>query len=163
VFDFFFYGTLVDADVRQLVLGRAVPDDAVLRAELPGFRRYSVQGQSYPAAVPQTDASTDGVVMENVGVSDAAMLSCFEGVNYEARLCRVTVQDGDVQTREAWIFVAGDNIPRANSGWSIGEWRAQHKPAFVELAKSWLDSISADDISAAERMWRERLAATEPR
>ena len=163
MFDFFFYGTLVDADVRRLVLGRDVPDNTLIRAELSGFCRYAVQGQPYPAAVPQAGASIDGVIMPSVGLRDAGILSCFEGADYEAQLCRVTVPTDNAIDRHAWVFVASNRVPRADSAWSFIDWRANHKPEFTEIAQSWLDAISAVDLSAAERLWRERLDPPEPR
>ncbi|MDH3232170.1 MAG: gamma-glutamylcyclotransferase [Alphaproteobacteria bacterium] len=163
MFDFFFYGTLVDADIRRLVLGRDIPDDALISANLSGYCRYAVQGRPYPAAVQQAGASIDGVIMPCVGLRDAGILSCFEGADYEAQLCRVTVPADDVSERGAWVFVASNRVPRAETTWSINDWRAKHKPEFIQIAQSWLDAVSADDLSAAERLWRERLDPPEPR
>lgn len=160
VFDFFFYGTLVDADVRRLVLGREVPDHVMRPALLSGFRRYAVRGQPYPAAVPVAGATVDGVLLTGASLRDAAMLSCFEGNDYDEQLCRVSQGGGgDAGCCDAWVFVASDRVPHDESGWSIDEWRAQHKPAFVEIAKAWLGGIGAADIAAAETVWRERSLA----
>lgn len=156
MFDFFFYGTLVDADVRRLVLGRAVPGDAVFPATLSGFQRYAVREQPYPAAVPRPGASIDGVVLPSASLRDAAMLTCFEGADYEAKLCRVMTSTETGAEQDAWVFVATDRVPRGATGWSIEEWRARHKLAFIEIATSWLDGISDTDIAAAEMVWRER-------
>jgi hypothetical protein len=156
VFDFFFYGTLVDADVRRLVLGREVSDAAVQPAELAGFQRYAVQQQPFPAAVPQQGATVDGVIMPGASLSDAAMLTCFEGSDYEAQLCRVTSSAAGGRDQDAWVFVASDRVPRGEPSWSIDDWRAQHKPAFFEIAAKWLSQISDADVSAAEALWRQR-------
>ena len=156
MFDFFFYGTLVDADVRQLVLGREVPEAAVQPAELAGFQRYAVREQPFPAAVPQPGSTIDGVIMPSASLNDAAMLTCFEGSDYEARLCRVTCSAIGGRDQDAWVFVASDRVPRGEPGWSIDDWRAQHKPAFFEIAAKWLSAISDADVSAAEELWRRR-------
>jgi hypothetical protein len=156
VFDFFFYGTLVDADVRRLVLGREVSDAAVQPAELAGFQRYAVQQQPFPAAVPQQGATVDGVIMPGASLSDAAMLTCFEGSDYEAQLCRVTSSAAGGRDQDAWVFVASDRVPRGEPSWLIDDWRAQHKPAFFEIAAKWLSQISDADVSAAEALWRQR-------
>ncbi len=156
MFDFFFYGTLVDADVRRLVLGREVPDAEVRPAELAGYQRYTVREQPYPAAVPQPGATIDGVVMSGASLIDAAMLTCFEGADYEAQLCRVTSSANGNRDQDAWVFVASDRVPRGEPSWSIDEWRARHKPAFLEIAANWLGGISDADLSAAEDLWRQR-------
>ena len=156
MFDFFFYGTLVDADVRRLVLGREVPDAVVQPADLAGFQRYAVHEQPFPAAVPQPGATVDGVILPGASLSDAAMLTCFEGANYEAQLCRVTSSALGSRDQEAWVFVASDRVLRGEPHWSIDDWRAQHKPAFLEIAGQWLSEISDADVSAAEQLWRQR-------
>jgi len=162
VFDFFFYGTLVDADVRRLVLGRDVLDDTLIPADLSGFCRYAVRRRPYPAAVPQAGARIDGVIMPGVGLREAAILSCFEGADYAAQLCPVTARADNATGRHAWVFVASDRVPRADPAWSIVDWRANHKPQFIEIAQSWLDAISVIEISAAEQFWREQLDPPEP-
>lgn len=159
MFDFFFYGTLVDADVRRLVLRREVPDEMVVPAVLSAFKRYAVRGRPYPAAVPVAGASIDGVVMPQVSLRDAAMLTCFEGSDYEARLCQVTPSSDPGTSRSAWVFVASERVPHSEAAWSIDDWRAQHKPAFIEIATSWLGRINESDIGTAEQVWRDRLAA----
>lgn len=157
MFDFFFYGTLVDADVRRLVLGREVPDAAVRPAVLAGFRRYTVREQPYPAALPQAGSTIDGVIMPKVSLRDATMLTCFEGADYEARLCPVTDLADGGREQEAWVFIASDRVRRGDPEWSIDDWRTRYKPAFFEIAAGWLDGINDADTSAAERLWRQRL------
>jgi len=163
--DFFFYGTLVDAEIRRLVLGREVPDAAMRAALLPEHRRYSVQGQPYPATVPEAGATTDGVIMSGASLQDAAILSCFEGQDYDAVARRVTIPKiGAASVDElleptAWVFIASERVARDRGEWSIDDWRAEHKPAFLAIANRWLDGINADDIKKEERRWRQRLGA----
>jgi len=163
MFDFFFYGTLVDADVRQLVLGRPVPDAAVQPATLQEFQRYSVLDQPYPAAVPQPGSAIDGVVMPGASLVDAAKLTCFEGSDYEAELRRIAMAGvtgaGGENERDVWVYIASERVPRGGPGWSIDDWRSRHKPAFIEIANAWLDAISDTDLAAAEDLWRSRLQA----
>lgn len=161
MFDFFFYGTLVDADVRQLVLGRPIPDAAVRSATLQDFQRYSVLDQPYPAAVPQPGSAIDGVVMPGASLVDAAKLTCFEGSDYEVQLRRVMIVGNtggsSEDERNAWVYIASERVPRGDPGWSIDDWRSRHKPAFFEIANAWLDAISDADLAAAEQLWRGRL------
>ncbi|MBL8834369.1 MAG: gamma-glutamylcyclotransferase, partial [Rhodospirillales bacterium] len=48
---FFFYGTLIDPDVRRAVLGRLAPA-SVEPATLKGWRRFSAKGVTFPIARP---------------------------------------------------------------------------------------------------------------
>ena len=163
--DFFFYGTLVDAEIRRLVLGRSVPDEAVREAWLPGYRRFPVAGQPYPAAVPVDGAITDGVVMSGASLRDAAILSCFEGADYDASPCQVRFEADEASAKAngsenaAWVFVASDRVKRDAGQWQIEAWKTAHKSAFLAIADRWLDSISQTDIESQERRWRDRLGA----
>ncbi|CAN0557895.1 unnamed protein product, partial [Laminaria digitata] len=49
---FFFYGTLIDADVRAAVLGSFTESETVLPDRLPGWRRAGLRGRRYPVIVP---------------------------------------------------------------------------------------------------------------
>ena len=50
--DYFFYGTLMDPDVRALVLSPAMRDVAVEAAVLEGYRRVFMRGRVYPVVIP---------------------------------------------------------------------------------------------------------------
>jgi hypothetical protein len=60
---FFFYGTLIDADVRRLVLGRLAPDE-VEPATLSGWRRVKLAGVTYPGIVPDAKGWVEGVLAD---------------------------------------------------------------------------------------------------
>ena len=43
---YFFYGTLIDKDVRAVVLGRAAEDVTTIEDTLPGWRRVFMAGKT---------------------------------------------------------------------------------------------------------------------
>lgn len=91
----FFYGTLLDPDVRRRVLGRTVPDDALLPARVSGFRRVRVPGASYPAAIRDRAASIDGRVLPHVTPRDLARLRDYEGRAYRLEETTAVLTAGD--------------------------------------------------------------------
>lgn len=159
MFDFFFYGTLIDPDIRELVLGRPIGDASVRAAVLAGYRRYPVRGEPYPAAVPDAAGSIEGVLVEGLGVTDAARLSRFEGSEYEAISCAVSLTETPSSVdRSAWVFIAKPSVPIGHGEWSIGTWAQDHKARFVALANTWLDG--AGDrvaVDTYETAWRDRI------
>ncbi len=158
--DFFFYGTLLDPEIRRLVLQRDVPSENVVPATLAGYRRYSVHDAPYPAAVRQPGAEIDGIVLSGLDVLDAALLSNFEGHDYVATLCSIQLAEnklGDGRPEQAWVFIATDRVPLTKTAWSLDAWRVAHKGRFMEIAHSWLGARGDDEVAVQERIWRARL------
>ena len=157
MFDFFFYGTLIDPDIREMVLGR--PIDAVGPASLGGYRRYPVVGEPYPAAVPDPGGRVDGVLAEGLSVAEAAALSRFEGSGYDATQCLVELPGLDEsQGHAAWVFVAGPSVPLDQGEWSVEVWARDHKAQFVALADTWLKGAGGrTGVDSYEAEWRGRL------
>lgn len=90
------YGTLLDAEVRRLVLGRC----RTRAATLNGWERLYVAGQTYPGVREQAGAATDVLVLEGLGPQALARGDAFEGPEYERRggaggLCRWQRGRGD--------------------------------------------------------------------
>ncbi len=161
--DFFFYGTLLDPDIRRLVLRREAPPESIVPATLAGYRRYKVRSAPYPAAVRQPGAEIDGIVLRDLDALDAARLSNFEGDDYLATLCPVALSEdksGEDRLREAWVFIATDRVPLTKASWTLDAWRQAHKSRFLEIAHGWLAERGDDKIAVQERIWRTRL---EPR
>lgn len=155
MFDFFFYGTLLDPDIRRLVLRRDVPSEKIVAATLAGYRRYAVLDAPYPAAVRQPGAEIDGIVLRGLDALDAARLDSFEGDLYGAALCPVNpTEDG---AKEAWVFIAGDRVPLTEMAWSLEAWRVAHKDRFLEMAHGRLAAHGDDEVAVRERLWRARL------
>lgn len=97
--DAFVYGTLQVPAVLLRVLGR-VP--AMLSAELHGFVRGHVRGQTYPAIVPRAGSSVSGAVLLSVQASEWRLLDAYEGELYDPTEVTVTIMG---QTRPARCYV----------------------------------------------------------
>ncbi len=129
---FFFYGTLIDDDVRALVLGTQATRPEIVPAELAGWRRVSVRGRTYPAVVRSAVATTHGVLTGELSDSAAAALTAYEGPEYDLLECAVSVS-GEAVT--AGIFVPAPSCPVSVRPWDIGTWRRLHKRAFMARLK----------------------------
>jgi hypothetical protein len=62
---FFFYGTLIDPDVRRLVLGTRAPM-SVEPATLAGWRRVCLPKVTYPAVLRAAREVVDGVLVRGL-------------------------------------------------------------------------------------------------
>ena len=129
--DFFFYGTLRDAEVRSRVLARRLPERCIEEAELDGFRPVFVKGKSYPMVVPGENARTPGLLVRGLGPHDAARLNAFEGVGYQTRTLSVTGErSGAVAAR---VFVPRAGVAGTDAEWTLESWSGRFRARFLSV------------------------------
>jgi ADP-ribose pyrophosphatase len=157
--DFFFYGTLRDADVRRAVLGPAADALAVAPARLAGYRCAPVAGGRFPVLVPEAGASAEGVVVDGVGLVAAARTSFFEDDGYDYGVTAVAVETAVDGARQAWAFLSTGRLTPGPGRWSIELWRRQHRTAFVANARRAMARCRGMALDGYVTDWRRRLAA----
>lgn len=133
---FFFFGTLMDRDVLERVLGRRVPDAELAPARLPGYRRVKVAAAEYPTLVPAPGETVDGVLLGSASRRDAARIVHFEGEEYEARVLPVRLGDG--RSAAARVFLARDSMGRSGEPWELSGWARHRKEALLDLCDEWM-------------------------
>lgn len=127
--DFFFYGTLRDAEVRRRVLRRDLPPDALEEAVLPDFRAVFVAGATYPTVVSCPGGRTPGLLARGLGSADAGRLAAFEGLPYQVRALAVTGhRSGPVLAR---VFVIRGNTRATARPWTLAGWERRFRTHFL--------------------------------
>jgi hypothetical protein len=125
---FFFYGTLMDDDIRRAVLGvRAMaPAEA---ATLEGWRRVKLAGVSYPVIVRARNHRVEGVLMHGLDGRGRELLQAYEGDEYA--MLDVNVLAGD-DTIRAKVFVPRPGLTVRGSGpWNLTAWQRRFKRRFL--------------------------------
>ena len=143
----FVFGTLRDADVLALVLGRA--DAPVEPARLAGHAARTVAGRDYPVLVPEPGASAEGALVHGLDATDRARLAWFEGEAYALAPCRVDADGGPI---EAVLFAAATPLPTAGP-WRLDAWQDGTKTLFLERARLWMAELDRDDPVADSVIW----------
>lgn len=133
--DFFFYGTLIDADVRRVALRPRADALELVPARLAGYRRMAKLQSSAPVLVHRPGAHVDGVLVRGLGRRDAARLRHFEGRNYRVASRKVRFAGG---VSIATIYFGAGRIPVRRVPWLFSQWRRRHKQAFLALSKLWM-------------------------
>jgi len=152
----FFYGTLMDADVAEVVLGRPLPDTAFRPARLPGYERRQVIGESYPALEPTPGGSVAGVLLSGLNARDMERTRFFEGEEYRIAACTVTLPSGRV--RDAVLLLPALHLPLGERGWDLARWQEHHKPAFLDLTREWMAEFGRASFADLDRRWKACLA-----
>jgi hypothetical protein len=125
---FFFYGTLLDPDVRRQVLGRVADTLAVEPAVLTGYRRVYVRGKTYPVVVPDPASAVEGCLMRGLDRRASRRLIDFETDEYD--LVERTVVTASGETVRCRVFVAGRRAAPSVLPWDYETWRRRHRSEF---------------------------------
>ena len=124
---YFFYGTLLDADVRDLVIGDV--GYTVEPASLPGFRRLCIRRRTYPVILPAPHVTVEGCLARGLDRAAAARLIAFETDEYIEVGVNCRISGGrDVPCR---VFIAGPLARPSSESWELAVWQRRHKRNFL--------------------------------
>ncbi len=131
---FFFYGTLIDPDVRRAVLGTLAPE-TVEPAVLKGWRRFAAKGVTFPIARPDPKSEIEGVLARDLSAAAGRLLDAYEGDGY--RRTKVEIVAG-AKTVSAILYVddGSGTLTAAPGAWSYATWAKRDKPAFLAKLKT---------------------------
>lgn len=123
---FFFYGTLLDADIRKRVVGRAV-DDAV-PATIAGHRRVRVAGKWFPMLVPGRAADTvEGIIATGLSRAEIDRLIAYEGDGYGLEPVTLRLADGR-PVRGVVFRPRTAALKPSNEAWDLATFQREEKP-----------------------------------
>ena len=130
----FFYGTLLDPDIRRKVIGRVLPPGQLRPATLAGFRRVRAAGKWFPMLAPGLAGDTvAGVLALGLTGPELKRVVAYEGDGYGLK--RVTVRLGDGTTARARVFVplAAGGLKPSTEAWDLLDWQRRVKPRVLRL------------------------------
>jgi len=177
----FFYGTLLDADVRRAVLGpRRTERLCLAPARLYGFRRVRASVGDYPILKPQPGAAVDGALVYDPAAIEGAgapaldrtaltRIAHFEGDEYVLRQRSVWLRQGGWAT--AWIFLPTHARYLTGKRWDLARWQRRSKPQQMPYFHWLMRQPTIAHIGAADVPWRlrrrsrqvaDRIAAAQP-
>jgi len=125
---YFFYGTLMDPEVRAAVLGRAAACLLIRPAMLSGYRRVHAPGRSWPVLIRAAGGRVQGVAVEDVDARLARALLRYEGPAYRLAMCRARLASGAAVTAAVFLPVVA---PAGGRPWHHGAWLRRDKAVFL--------------------------------
>ena len=133
---YFFYGTLLDPDVRAHILGSWINRRPLRQAWLPGYRRVYIRGRHYPVVIPSAGNSVDGLLAEGLDRNAVRCLAEFESDEYVDAERTVLVDDG--RAVRARVFVASPLARPTDTPWDVAVWQRRHKREFGRRVRASL-------------------------
>jgi gamma-glutamylcyclotransferase (GGCT)/AIG2-like uncharacterized protein YtfP len=130
----FAYGTLMCEDIMADVSGCRLPGIA---GTLKGHRRWSVQGEQYPAIAPDAESAVSGVVYRNVPGSAWDRLDRFEGEMYDRRPVDIELNDGSMLPAETYVIRPAFMNRLDPSDWDFDDFMSTGKESFQRHYKGY--------------------------
>jgi hypothetical protein len=151
---FFFYGTLMDDDVRADLLGPARRELRVRPGVLLHHRRRAARDGYYPVLVPEARGRVDGLFVEGLTRELVLWIAHFEGPTYEPD--SVTAVDPAGRRLGAWSFLPTRRAYATDRPWDLRVWQRHHKPAARRMLALWRRRLPTGHPMSMDAPWRVR-------
>ncbi|RDD62827.1 gamma-glutamylcyclotransferase family protein [Ferruginivarius sediminum] len=151
---FFFYGTLMDDELRGALAGAK---DATLRitpGTLLNHRRCRARFGNYPVVIPQPGGRLSGLFVEGVDAHLALWIAHYEGPGYVP--ARVSAVDHAGQRLRPWAFMPLTRQDASREPWDLQAWQRHDKPAVRRLMQNWLLHVDGGRPLALDAPWLSR-------
>jgi hypothetical protein len=130
---FFFYGSLMDRDLLEAVIGRETSNLAFQAGWLPGYAAETAAGYTFPALVEKKSARVDGVVIRGLTAPDVDRIAFFEDTTeYAPVVLDIATAHADVA---AQVYVGTPNLKTTGECWSFEDWQRDHKALLVAITR----------------------------
>ncbi|MEL7467202.1 MAG: NUDIX domain-containing protein [Pseudomonadota bacterium] len=142
----FFFGSLRDHELLEVVLGRAVAPKDLVAASAADRAALTVHGEDYPFLAERPHSRAEGVVVQNLGDEDLRRLIYFEEAEYGLDPITVETPAGPVS---ALYFGSREKLAGHDRPWDFALWQREARAVAIEAARELMAHI---DITPVERM-----------
>lgn len=148
----FFFGSLRDHALLEIVLDRTVSSEDRLPATAAGYRALALGHEAYPYMAERPGELAEGVVVRNLSASDVARLEYFEEAEYGLAPIRVETPDGPV---EAEYFRATDVMDAhvRDMPWDFGHWARTERAIALEAASELMAHFGIVPVEQIDTIW----------
>jgi nudix-type nucleoside diphosphatase (YffH/AdpP family) len=145
----FFFGTLRDRELLEIVLDRTVAPAELRAARAPGYAARRLAGQDYPHLVEEKGAVAEGVLFA-AAPAELDRLDYFEEAEYG--LTPIMVETG-AGTVEARFYRSTDKLRAGDGLWDYAAWRRGARAVAVEAARELMAHYGRVPVEEMDRIW----------
>ncbi|WP_082114147.1 gamma-glutamylcyclotransferase family protein [Kiloniella litopenaei] len=146
----FFFGSLMDQDVLEIVLGRSVEIQNFKQGILVGYQCEREAKESYPVLIPSPGQQAKVLIAETLSTTDIDRILFYETGEYDFARFNPLV-DGKKIT--ALGFATGEDIASSGERWHLNIWQKKDKAAFLPLAERFMEAYGKMTLAEALRYW----------
>lgn len=131
--ELFTYGTLMDADIMNVLLGRTL---TFRKGFLNGYARHPVESTCYPGLIPAENAQTKGIVYHGLLPDDWPLLDWFEDVLYSRETVLVEMDTGPLVEAQVYV-VQPDQVSALNldADWCFEKFKREDYPTYAPMCR----------------------------
>lgn len=178
----FFFGSLLDPELFEAVVGRPMASAVRAPARLGGWSARRVRGEDYPILVRTPGSHADGWVVAGLSWAEIDRVQFFEGDEYDLTPVTVAVPgpaagavlavsprpghppsaDGGIETPgvggaatplTAHAYLSNGRLSETAEPWRLDDWRRRHKAEAVLAARHWMALYGRLPLAEAEARW----------
>lgn len=146
----FFFGSLQDRELLEIVLARRVAGKDISDAIADGYAAYTLRDEAYPALIAETGARANGIMVDNLSETDMRRLVFFEDTEYTLAPISVTV---DGHQREVQFFRDTERALTSQEPWDFTRWQREERAVALECACELMDYIDTPAGENLDQLW----------
>lgn len=148
----FFFGSLMDLEVLEAVLGRPIGEHELQPAHLPNYCAVRVCDESYPAAITSQGATLNGVLVHGLSEEESQRICYFESAEFDPQQKAVINANGE--TLHAAMFISTEDTALTSEAWSFEAWQASEMPHYLDMTKEWMSGFGVYTLEEMEVRWQ---------
>lgn len=165
---FFFYGSLMDRELLEAVLGRPATDLSFTTGWLDGYVAETALGYTFPTLIERRGERVDGIVARGLTQADIDRIAYFEDTEYSAVVVDVSTAESDVS---AQAYMATASLKTTGKAWAFDKWKKEHKPLLLAVTRKVMaEHYGTTPIHEIDAVWHKikteieaEMAAKKPR
>jgi hypothetical protein len=156
---FFFYGSLMDEEMLEAVLGRPVTHLTFATGWLDGYAAETAHGYTFPTLVERRGERVDGIVAHGLTQADIERIAYFEDTEYSPVVVDVSTATSDVA---AQVYMATASLKATGERWAFDAWRKEHKPLLLAVTRKVMsEHYGTTPIEKIDAVWHRIKAEIE--
>ena len=130
---FFFYGSLMDRDLLEAVIGRRASGIAFTPGWLTGYVAEKAAGNTFPTLVESRTGRVNGVITQGLTQADADRIAYYEDNDeYAAQVIDIATAETDIA---AQVFMSATPMMSSGEPWSFDHWKKHDKPLLLAITR----------------------------
>lgn len=148
----FFFGSLRDQALLEIVLGRAVAAEDLLSAAASDHAALALGHEAYPYLARRAGGRAEGLVARNLSLDDVARLEFFEEAEYGLAPIRVDTAEGAV---DAAYFQAAEKLEgkTCDVAWDFATWQREDRAVALEAADELMAHFGIVPLAQIDTIW----------